>query len=196
MFSSIFKPVESGLGASASEEVRLALRAADIPSFRRSLQTVRAELRRSRRYEHPLSVLVAGVDGESLREAARRYSDNPGADVWFMRRFECTALLVLGWILRDQTREMDLVSYAAEHQLYAVVMPETDASGVQAAVRRLSAAFEERSSVALQAGFAVFPGDGFTIEDLFERARSAWSEQPVVSGLNGVEEMQRRASNG
>jgi hypothetical protein len=165
--------------AAHTGEVRLALEAADIPSFWRTIHEAQGELRRCRRYEHPLSVLVVGVDSETLRSVARSEGRSADPEAWFVRRFECAALLVLGWILRDATREIDSVSYASESHNYVVVLPETDAPGARAAARRLSDLFEMRSSVALSVGVAAFPADGLTVEDLFHHACAALAEAPA-----------------
>jgi hypothetical protein len=89
---------------------------------------------------------------------------------------------VLGWILRDATREIDSVSYAAESHTYVIVLPETDAQGARAAAHRLSDLFEKRSSVALSVGVAAFPSDGLTVEDLFHHASAALER--VIAGTN------------
>lgn len=190
MIAAMLKQAHSSFGGSA--EARLAAQAADIPSFRRSVPMVRAELRRCRRYEHPLAVLVLGVDPESVRRATRRLGDE-SADGWFPRRFELMSLLVLGWILRDTTRECDIVTYAADYHAYVVVMPETDADGARSAAERMADTFRRRSSLDLRMGGAAFPADGLTLEDLFERART---ERLASEPAAEIGSESRRASHG
>ena len=136
-------------------------------------------------------MLVVGVEGAALRLVARSEAEGSDPESWFIRRFECAALLVLGWILRDATREIDSVSYASESHAYVVVLPETDAHGAKAAAQRLSDLFERRSSVPLNVGVAAFPSDGLTVEDLFHHASSALdhgkSSVPGSAGLSPAE---------
>lgn len=165
---------ESGLGRSATRQMRLALVAAQIPTLRNNMPAASAELRRARRYERSMSVLVLGMNRESLGDSASA----PGGDpVGSLSRFECAALVTLGWLLRDTIRESDLVSYDAEHHLYTLVLPELGAEEAEGTAARLKEAFLSRASVALCAGIAEFPADGITLEDLFARAREAFEER-------------------
>jgi len=176
MRSSVLRPFESGFVTSAPE-VRLALEAARVPVFRQCAPQVDQELRRCRRYRHPLSALVLGMKPESLQEAIEQLrGGSRRTNPWFRRHFECTAQLMLGWIVRDGTRETDLVCYAADHDLYAVFMPEAGAEAALASAERLGVIFQRRSSVMLKAGLAAFPTDALTLEDLFQRACLAWRE--------------------
>lgn len=220
MLAQMFRAAQSGLSATVAGEVRLALEAADIPSFWRSNQQIQNELRRCRRYEHSMSLLVLDVDGASLHRAAVEHGRAPAdADAWFMRRFECTALLLLGWILRDGTRESDFLSYVADRDLYALILPEADSYAAQEAARRLSDLFEQRSTLTVRRGIATFPEEGLTVEALFQHACAALRapkatlpsrneqkvEQPVASTSGAkivrareslIETQVRRVSNG
>lgn len=78
--------------------------------------TIAAEVSRSARYRHPLSLLLIEVD--RFPELVRAGGQG-GADY---------VLLTLADSFRAITRQSDQVSRIAEHQ-FAVILPETDAAG-------------------------------------------------------------------
>jgi hypothetical protein len=176
MIPSMFRN-RSGAAAQGGD-VRLALETAGIPSFWRTLHQSQAELRRCARYEHPLSLVVLGLSPDSLRRIANGQGADPRLSEGARQRFECTALLMLGWMVRDGTRESDLITYVAQHHAYAVILPETDGAGAYAALRRVSEAFQWRASLQVQMGYSVFPQDGLTIEDLYKLSRRLWKVRP------------------
>jgi hypothetical protein len=182
MLSQMFRAAQSSLSAALISEARLALEAAEIPSFSRSLHELKSELRRCRRYEHALSLMAVQIESSSLQRAVHANGDEGAeADALHLRRLECTALLLLGWVLRDATRECDRLSYSAEHDVFVVVMPETDTDAARLAAERLSALFGRRSGLTLRIGAATFPDDELTVEDLFEQARGACTPWTAIS---------------
>ena len=87
---------------------------------------------------------------------------------------------ILGSFLYDTLRETDLVAYAGENRLYIVLLPEASATEAEQAVRRLDRLLSARTESRLRAGLAKFPADGFTIQDLRDRAQLAWQSHPIV----------------
>ena len=161
--------------------MRPAIQWAGVPTIRQVTPDIAAELRRCRRYEHRLSVLALGLEPESIRRALAELGGlTEDQDPALLKRFECTAVLILGALLQDTTRESDTVAYAVEDDLFVLFLPETDAAAANRAAARLSATFESRSSIRLRIGLAEFPRDGYAIEDLLEVARNGWLERAQV----------------
>lgn len=93
---------------------------------------------------------------------------------------DCVLFLLLGTLLRDVTRESDLVTYAAEEHVYALFLTEAGCDAAEQAARRLARALHARAGVRIRAGIAEFPGNGLTVESLFDHAiRVLARSQPV-----------------
>jgi hypothetical protein len=152
------------------EEARLGVDFLGIPTYRQSLRVLHAELRRARRYQHPLSVAVLSPAGVTL-EAPRVE----------LVRAPHLSFYLLGSLLRDVLRETDVATYAAEHHLFAVFMLETREAEALRAVDRLRGLFHGRTGARVRAGIAEFPRDGLTMEDVFAAARLAWEERPRLT---------------
>jgi hypothetical protein len=48
-------------------------------------------------------------------------------------------------------------------------------------VQRVHELFRERTALGLRAALASFPTDGLSVQDLIDRARSGWIEEPFVA---------------
>ena len=160
----------------------LAARSAGIATLREVRLAYEAEIRRARRYERPLALLaIAGehlvLEGGTARPAAASLA--PPAHLGF---------LWLGLFLRDTMRELDVVAYSAEHQLYVALLPETGPAQVRGAIRRIGSAAQERMQLRLRTGLAEFPNDGGTVESLFDHARAACAPQLFVARLPHLRE--------
>jgi hypothetical protein len=140
--------------------------ALDIPVYRQILPRAAVELRRARRYERPLSLLVLSPRGFLL--------ERKGAEGVMPTRSAPLLYILLGAFLRNALRETDLLSSIPESLLYAVFMPETREREVWKAVERLDAGFRRLATAQLRTGIAEFPRDGLTVENLFECATLAW----------------------
>lgn len=97
---------------------------------RRALfEAMEAEIARSRRYEHPMALLMIDVDG--LREVNNSLG-HPAGD---------RLLAAVGALLRESVREIDLPArYGGDE--FVVLLPETPLEGGVAAAERLRAAVE------------------------------------------------------
>jgi hypothetical protein len=167
-----------------ADEIRVHAGVLGIPTYRQSLEGMRAELRRARRFGHPLSVVCisprvesreAGLGSEQLRPPR----DDPSGPA---------AFYLLGSMLRDVLRETDVATFAADPQAYAVFMLETSADDAGRAVNRLNDAYFVRTGLQLRSGVATFPHCGLTVEHLFERALRAWE-----SGYTPLAEVETRS---
>ena len=165
----------NGWNAPLTQEFVLRSRALGIPSYRQMIPVLAAELRRSRRYERPLSVLV-------LNHGKMTSGDPRGEDESALHSSNLVFFL-LGSLLRDTMRESDIITYAAEDHLYALFLPESDEAGARQAVDRIRRFFFDRAKVHLRVGLAEFPRDGLIVQDVFDRARNAWQHSPLMNDL-------------
>lgn len=164
------------LDPGTAEEIRLAMRFLGLPTYRQALHGLQAELRRARRYQHPLSVVALSPAGDAADEAPVEAETPPPGAV----RTPHLSFYLLGSLLRDVLRETDVATYAAEQHLFAVFLLETREPEARCAVTRLRDLFHHHTGAQLRAGVAEFPRDGLTVEDLFGEARRAWEERPLV----------------
>src|SRR5918996_41986 len=142
-----------------------------MPTYNELRPIIDAEVRRCRRYERPLTVVVlapqiaAGTNGHggngAHAENGNGKSKGAGApDLWGAFSMQL-GFLLLGSILRGTLRETDIVAYGAEKHHFVLLLPEVDATG------------------ALGAVIASYPKHGLTVDDLIEHARSSWSAVPA-----------------
>jgi hypothetical protein len=150
----------------------------EVPVYSPNFGPLEVELRRARRYERPLSMVVLGL-GMAHPEAHR-----PGAGPFIAPPSPDAGPVLytfLGGFLRRSLRETDVLAAVPERLMYVAFLPEVDAQAAQEAVRRLASGFFELAGTSLSSGVAQFPGDGFTVADLFHAAAriSARRDLPV-----------------
>lgn len=151
-----------------------------VPGFRQALPQLTAELGRARRYQHALSVALFETDGFPLSSseaadpvaAPGRGANGASAPHPPMPASAGHGLLpaVLASILRESTREADVVTYAAALGRCIVAMPETDGVHARRAVERLAALTARRLLCPVRVSVAAFPQDGLTLEELIRQA--------------------------
>jgi hypothetical protein len=148
----------------------------DVPTYRQAIPTIAAELRRARRFEHPLTVMVVSPHDPTgaAERAMRGFALRP--------RVEATPPLyfLLGSLLGNVLRETDILSAAPEVLSYVVVLAETEQAGADDAARRIREAFRGCAGVELRVGTATFPADGVTLEALFASASEAWESSAAL----------------
>jgi hypothetical protein len=161
----------------------------NVPSYREVQSQLVIELRRARRYEHPLGVTMI-----SLRVPARGPDERQNGHARTLEVDVMPAVYsLLGSYLRNTLRETDILTAAPESLAFATFLPDTDRQGTELALHRFRTGFEECSGYAIDGGVAAFPGDGMTIEDVLDRAYEGWrlSCRPAVPTR-----LERRNSHG
>jgi diguanylate cyclase (GGDEF)-like protein len=167
-----------GSDAQDTSEDRLTGLATD-RRFRAALQV---ELRRARRYEEKVAVVVADVDG--LAEINARLGVLVGDRL----------LRELAILARNNTRDIDLAARPGEDEV-ALLLPATDRNGgflvAERFRREVEAFFSTRESggrpveLTVSAGVACYPDDATSPEAVLERAAQALY-QAKASGRNTV----------
>jgi hypothetical protein len=162
------------------------LEALSIPVFRQVHPRLAFELRRARRYEHPLSVIILRPHGHGDGHIVGSHGGMPA--IAPQREREPLSYLLLGSYLRNNLRETDLLVSAPERLLFAAFLPETDEQGARMAVRRLIRGLSQFGAFGVRAGVAEFPRDALTVEDLFEHASQACDgAEPELHPLREME---------
>jgi hypothetical protein len=167
-------------------DVARVLQHSGVPSFRQALRQVNHELERARRYQRPLAVTLFGYDNSTTeRELARdttRAAALPGEHALFPA--------VLASVLRESTRETDIVTCTSTLARAIVVMPETGMAEAMQAVNRLRDIGSAKLACPVRGGFAVFPDQGLTTEELIrlatEDARRSVRPTRLVPFAEGV----------
>ena len=128
------------------------------------METLANEVRRSRRLEHPFTLLMLDVD--HFKEYNDAYGHLAGD----------AALARVAAILKESTRDVDCAArYGGEE--FVVVLPETEAAGATETAQRIQARLARDELVGgnltLSVGVAQFPSDGESPDDLLAGADAA-----------------------
>lgn len=142
----------------------------EIPIYRQTLPRLELELRRARRYERPLSMVVLAA---AALQRKVQLNGRGGGAASIPLDTRPVLFAFLGGFLRSSLRETDLLTAVPESMLYVAFLPEVNGDGAEEAVARLEKGFAEIAAVDLRAGIAEFPRDGFTVADLFQKAMRA-----------------------
>ena len=152
-----------------------------VAALRDALPRLVAELERARRYTRPFTVAVVSA------ELGNGHADHshPGDGVHENGSSRLFSPL-LASILREALRDCDLVMYSAIEGRCLVGMPELGAQEARLAIARLHDLCATRLTLPLRSGVAVFPEDGWTLEDLMQHAESDWlGDRSLISSEEG-----------
>lgn len=144
------------------------LSASAYPSRVRDIQASRdlisAEITRSRRYHHPLSVLTIRLQKPDGKEGWKEL-DSLAADM--IDRF---AIAKVGQMLSNMARSTDMILQDSDGQ-FVLLCPETNLSSITSLAERMSVAVEAGLNTKIDWGSAAFPDEALTFDDLIYVAR-------------------------
>lgn len=149
-------------------DTALLLQRAGVPGFRQAVRRVNGELDRARRYQRALAVTIFAHDDSRDPSVA---ADDGLVEIPPL--VPCDHALfpaILAALLRETTRETDIVTCTAAQPRSIVVMPETGAAEALQAVKRLRELCVARLKCPMRVGFAIFPEHGLTLEELLRYA--------------------------
>jgi hypothetical protein len=160
-----------------------------VPTYRAAQPQLVVELRRARRYEYPLGVVMLSL-AAPVRASGAKVNGSASSS-----HAEITPALygLLGAFLRNTLRETDILTGVPEALAFATFLPSVDRRGAELALDRFRDGFLGCAGFDLRGGVAAFPGDGLTIENILECACDAWRR---ACGLDGAPLPEARYSHG
>lgn len=141
-------------------------RARDTQSSR---DLISAELTRSRRYHHPLSILTIRLDKPKGKDGWKEL-DTIANDM--VERF---AIAKVSQILSELARSTDIVLHDKDGQ-FVLVCPETNLNSIAILAERIESAVEESMNAKIDWGGAAFPDEALTFDDLLQTAQKRLSD--------------------
>ncbi|MBL8049954.1 MAG: hypothetical protein JNM46_01920 [Anaerolineales bacterium] len=136
-------------------------RARDIQSSR---DLIAAEITRSRRYHHPLSILKIRLE-KPKSNAGWKDLDTLASDM-----YERFAIAKVSQIISDLARSTDIVLYDRDGQ-FVLMCPETNLTNISILAERMEAAVHESINAKIDWGSAAFPDEALTFDDLLQTAQ-------------------------
>ncbi|MBE0683497.1 MAG: diguanylate cyclase [Anaerolineales bacterium] len=156
-------------------------RARDIKDAR---DLIAAEIARSRRYHHPLSILTFRLNRQRNR---RTWKGHEPLEIDMLERF---TIAKISQILSDLARNTDIVLRDKDGQ-FVLLCPETDTNNATNLAERISAAVDESLNTEINWGSAAFPDEALTFDDLLQTARrrlsSHTNDKIVIENLGTKE---------
>lgn len=138
------------------------------PNRTRNIQEAQSlindELSRSRRYHHPLSVLVLRL--EDLK-GKRAWENNERLERDMIERF---ASAKIGQIVSELSRGNDLILRDRDGQ-FVILCPETDHGNASRLAARILSAVDESLEARITCGIASFPDEALDFKDLLNTAK-------------------------
>ena len=129
-------------------------------------QRIKIELTRSRRYQRPLSLLVIEVSPDMDHDAAVP-KVMKGIQHDLAHRF---TMARVGQVIDDLIRQTDLFLRDRRGR-YVILCSETSVSNVELFANRIDHAVKEKTGLHMAWGFAAFPDEALTFDDLMLKAR-------------------------
>ncbi len=126
---------------------------------------IRMEIKRSRHYERPLSVIVVEPEAHSMNEALNGMVQE--AQQTILDRY---AMARLAQVMRQQLRLMDMVFEDKENGRLIILSPEANQTDSTVLARWVKAVTVEQLQVKVNCAAATFPDDGLTFNKLMQEA--------------------------
>ncbi len=135
-------------------------RAMDIHAAR---DLVNAEITRSRRYHHPLSILTVQL------EKNKEWSDWRDMKLLANEILERFAIAKVSQILSDNARNTDMVLRDRDGK-FVLLCPETNQASASILASRIAEAVKRQLNAGIEWGSASFPDEALTFDDMVETA--------------------------
>ncbi len=135
---------------------------------------ISAELTRSRRYHHPLSLIMFEIE----RFSARDLEEHPALQRDILIEL---ASAKVGQIINERARETDLI-LRDDQGRFVLLCPETTHENSQNLARRIEESVSTVMGARILWGSSFFPTEALTFDDLFQKAEERLDEpepQPV-----------------
>jgi len=156
-------------------------------------ELIRTEIKRSRHYERPFSVILVEPNPQSIKMVLNRVLQE--AQQTIMNRY---ALAKVAQVMRQQLRLMDMVFEDKENGRLIILSPEATTKDSTVLASRVESALTNQLSVQAACAAATFPDDGLTFNKLLHEAEAKLQgvkpflasthingEKPMLSGEGG-----------
>jgi hypothetical protein len=186
----------NGSGRNGHVRDRSAVPIGRVTPIDEAIPLIDRELRRARRYEHPLGILVLtladGLTPDARRwrvSAASKSKDRSDPSSSTVPGTSGNGIAALGAMLSRTIRETDVLTSPEGERYYLLALPETGYEAMALAAQRIHRGFVETGHPRLRIGMAEFPSQGLTLDELFDRARKEWLMNPLpLDGSSNQEE--------
>lgn len=142
------------------------------------------EFARSRRYDSPISVMVVKVHPENVEFNLQRTAEEIMQGM--LKRYATNKLVRL---LDRELRRSDLVLERPKDDQVVLVLPETSTGGTDVLADRIRSVVQEQLGIKVSTGFASFPDEALTFDDLLSRAESQSGAMQVEGASVDVTEV-------
>jgi hypothetical protein len=125
------------------------------------------EFARSRRYDSPIGVMVVKVHSENVEFKLQRTAEEIMQGM--LKKYATNKLVRL---LDRELRRTDLVLEKPKDDQVVLVLPETSTSGIDILADRIRATVKDQLGLSISTGFASFPDEALTFDDLLNQAEN------------------------
>jgi hypothetical protein len=148
------------------EKITLPMLGQRVLRLREASEEIKTEFIRSRRHSRPLSVMVVEMDQNMPKASMERV----------VREIQKTMVIrylnsSLAQLLTREARRTDLIMDPEDENGFILLCPETNGSGSEVLAARLEETIREELGVSVKCGFASFPDQALTFEDLLQKAQ-------------------------
>ena len=148
---------------------------------------IEGEMYRSRRYQHPLTVVVAKLNVDSLRMAIHRTVEEVQRAM--LVRYVSVSLMTRA--LYGQLRRTDWLLEHSRKNQFIFILPETKGNRSDIVMERIQQTAEELG-VSVACGIATFPDDALTFDGLLAKAEES---MPILTSISTQVLTEINASN-
>ena len=135
------------------------------PCIEDAIEAIKVELTRSRRYNHPLTVLLLEPDPETIQTNLKRMFQEMKLNS--ARRYASARLCQ---IVNEASRRTDLVFRQTKNERFVILCPETDPQTSTILANRIQTVARESLGLSVAWGAAAFPAEAITFEELLLKA--------------------------
>jgi len=128
-------------------------------------EAIKVELTRSRRYNHPLTVMVLEPDPETLQASMQRTLQEIKLNM--AKRYANARLCQ---IVNESARRTDLVLQQAKKGRFVILCPETEPHASTILANRIQSLAQGNLGISILWGTAAFPAEAVTFDELLQKA--------------------------
>jgi len=158
----------------AVDELILIKDKSKVQSFKTAVKDVKVELDRSRRHDHPFSIIVLEPEQSTVQQAHLMALVDVQSSI-----LNKLVIGKLGNILHEQIRGHDFILYQEDTGRFVLICPETRAKPIVSLVNRLQEAAKDSMGIVFKSGTATFPDESLTLEELMTTAEKSLDGVPV-----------------